>query len=260
MLLKDQVVIVTGAGKGIGRETALRVAREGAAVVAAAHTASDLESLVKEIKAGGGRALAVPADVSVPAQAKAIADGAIEAFGKIDVLINNAGGNISPTELIDLDVRQWDQVFNNNIRGSMLCSQYALKHMVPRKSGSIIHVASTALARGLPGLNAYAAAKFALVGLTRAMANELGKHNIRVNVIVLGHIKTDNLVASFQATAARTGVPYADVLRAREVLSPMNRLTDSSEVADFMVFLSSHLGRGINGQSLTVASGGWMNM
>ncbi len=259
MQLKDKVAIVTGAGKSIGRVTSLRMAREGAALVLAARTASDIDSLAEEIRDEGGKALAVPTDVTDPVQVESMVDRAAREFGQIDIVVNNAGAGPQVASLLKMDIEHWDYVVRVNLHSAMYCSKYALKHMVPR-GGNIIQVSSTAAQRGLPGFTPYAASKFGLTGFTRSLANEVGKYNIRVNCLILGHIVTPRQDQWFHDRAETLGTSYQEMKGSITSLSPMDRITTSEEVADTVVFLSSERGRGITGQSLFVASGGWMTL
>jgi len=260
MKLEQKVVILTGASKGIGRISAVQIAKEGAKLVLAARSAGELEEAAREVRDAGGEAIAVQTDVTQEPEVRAMIARTVETFGRIDVLINNAGGSGPIKEVVDLEMEEWDRVMALNLRSAMMCSKYALQHMIPRKSGSIVMISSTAAQRGLPSMADYAAAKFALTGLTRSLAREAGQHNIRVNCLILGHIITPHMEEFFQRRAPQLGVTPDQIKQERTVLSPLNRFTTSEEVAHAMVFMASESASGITGQSIFVASGGWMNL
>ena len=258
MLLKDRVVIITGSGKGIGKDAALKFAAEGASVVVASRTPAEIESVAAEIKAAGGTALAVPTDISVPERVEQMVAETIKAFGQVDVMVNNAAYPGPWKELVDLEYDEWDAVQNTNIRGSMSCCKHVLPHMIARKSGSIINVSSTAGRRGLARKTHYSTSKFALIGFTRALAMEVGKHNIRVNCIVPGAIMTDLLTRVFEREAREQGITPEESKARAAAASPMERIVEPNEVADLMVFLGSDLSRGIHGQSIDINAGSFM--
>jgi len=187
--LEGQVAIITGAGTGIGRATALRLARDGVAVTAAARTASDLESLVGEIEAAGGRGLAVPTDVIVEEQVEALVARTLATFGRIDILVNNAGVNVrSPIDKIT--TADWRQILDANLTGTFYCTRAVVAHMIERGSGKIVNVSSRAGRRATPTRASYSAAKFGVVGFGEAVAMDLKEHGISVSNVLPGPILT----------------------------------------------------------------------
>ena len=168
MQLEGQVAIVTGAGTGIGRSTALLLAKEGAAVVVAARTLADLEAVAAEIEAAGGKALAVPTDVSVEEQAEALVKQTIETFGRIDILVNNAGTNVrAPIDKVSTP--DWNTILGSNLNGTFFCTRAAIHQMKAQEYGKIINVSSGAGKRGSATRAAYSAAKHGVVGFGDAV-------------------------------------------------------------------------------------------
>ncbi|MGE3272498.1 MAG: SDR family NAD(P)-dependent oxidoreductase [Chloroflexota bacterium] len=219
MQLDGQVAIVTGAGTGIGRSTALLLAKEGAAIVAAARTASDLDSLVKEIEAAGGKALAVPTDVSVEAQAEALVQKALDTYGRVDILINNAGTNVR-APIDQVKTPDWNTILGSNLNGTFFCTRAVIAPMKAQGYGKIINVSSGAGKRGSATRAAYSAAKHGVVGFGDAVAKDLKDTGISVTVVLPGPILTP---------LRRRSVPDEDP----------NLLIGSDEVAEVILFLST---------------------
>ncbi len=182
--LQGKIAVVTGAGKGIGRATALALAREGAHVAAIARTRSDLESLAAEIEAlgSGARALIVPGDVSKEADVERLAKAAFDTFGQVDILVSNAGVGKNGT-VATLTTEDYDWMMNINMRGCWLCTKAFMPPMIERKDGSIIFVGSVAGLAGLPNETIYCATKFAQMGFAQAIDYEAYPNNVRVSVV-----------------------------------------------------------------------------
>lgn len=190
MQLEGKVAIVTGGSRGIGKAMALALAREGATVVVAGRTESQsaflegtLADTVAEIERGGGRALAVRTDVTRDADVEALVSKTLDSFGRIDVLVNNAGINLL-ADLVDLPMRRWDLILNVNLRGTVLCTKLALPAMIERKRGSIINISSIMGRRAAPGWVAYGVSKAAIERFSEALAEEVKQHNIAVNCLL----------------------------------------------------------------------------
>ena len=190
MKLKDKVALITGGGRGIGKAVALAYGREGAKLAICARTGSELEETAKEIRALGADCLAVVCDVSLEESVAKTAQEVQEKFGRIDVLINNAGVMTRPTPLAELEVRKWDYTISVNLRGPFLMTRALLPLMMRQRSGSIINVSSSIGRGAYANFAAYAASKWGIEGLTQTLAAEVSPHNIRVNSVEPGYVAT----------------------------------------------------------------------
>jgi len=241
--LTDRVALVTGASQGIGRATALALAKSGARVAAAARNVEKLAAVVQVIVAAGGEALAVPIDVADAEQVKAGFRQTIEKFGKLDILVNNAAitrdGLAMRMKAVD-----WDDVLRTNLTGAHLCAQQAMPGMLRARYGRIINVTSVVAETGNAGQVNYVAAKAGLIGLTRALAVELASRNITVNAVAPGFVvspMTDPLPQKVK-----------DDLLAR---IPLGRMGADAEIAAAIVFLASEEAGYITGAVLDVNGG-----
>ncbi len=248
--LKDKIAVITGAAGGIGAATAHIMARAGAKLALADIRRDAAEKVVAEIKAAGGSAIALELDLAHEESIVAALNTTLQAFGRIDVLNNNAAlltpeisrrdGNV---ELMDAEV--WDSIFRINVRGAMLCCKHALKHMTPRRSGSIINTASNLGLQGNVIQAAYSASKAAMLQLTRSIATSHGRRGIRCNSVSPGLVLTP---------AARAGLPPKLLeIVASETLTPY--LGEPDDIGHVVAFLASDEARYVTGQNF-VADGG----
>jgi NADP-dependent 3-hydroxy acid dehydrogenase YdfG len=188
--IKDKIVVVTGASSGLGEATARLLSAQGATVVLGARRADRLQSLAKDIEARGGKALAVATDVTQPEQVKALVDSAVRTYGRIDVMINNAG--LMPQAPLErLKVDEWNQMIDVNIKGVLHGIAAALPHMQRQKAGHFINVSSVAGHRVGPGFAVYAATKYAVRALSEGLRQEVKPYNIRTTVISPGAVATE---------------------------------------------------------------------
>ncbi len=187
MKLRDKVAIITGAGTGIGRAITLAYAQQGAAVVLVGRTQDTLTKVCDEVKALGGKALAVRASVSEPQDVCRIGEQAEAQFGTVNILVNNAGVFIHKN-FLDLSQRDWDETMNTNLKGVFLCSQAVLPGMIRQKQGNIVNISSIHGKVADAKLTAHCASKFGVIGFTQALAKEVIEHNINVNVICPGQV------------------------------------------------------------------------
>jgi 3-oxoacyl-[acyl-carrier protein] reductase len=243
MTLSGRVALVTGASQGIGRACALQLAEAGATVAVAAHNQAKLEQLVDEIGAGGGKAAAYPVDVTEEEQIKSACKAAIAQFGKIDILVNNAG--ITRDQLVlRMKRADWELVLETNLTSAFLCTQQVVSSMLKQRWGRIINIASIFGQMGQAGQANYAASKAGLIGLTMAIARELGSRNITCNAVAPGFIET-----------AMTSALSDDVKQNAVKLIPLGRVGTAEEVAQSVVFLASDHAAYITGHVLNVNGG-----
>ncbi len=189
MRLKGRVAIVTGGGRGIGRATALALAREGAAVAVAARSAAELEETVRLVHDQGGSALAVPTDVRQADQVRAMVEKTVDAFGPVDILVNNAGvARFAP--VLEATEEDWRLMFEVNLLGAMLCTKAVLPSMIERRRGWIINISSSAGIKGYVNQSGYCASKHGLLGFSKVLALETQPHGIRVHAICPGAVDT----------------------------------------------------------------------
>ncbi len=243
--LEGKVAIVTGGSRGIGRSIALGFAEAGADVVVASRTAADLEKVAGEIEGLGRSALAVPANVSVKADVDSVIAKAVERFGTVDILVNNAAMNIM-RPLVDLREDGWDKVMNVCLKGYFLFSQAAAKVMMEKQRGNIINIASTGAAKAAVGLGAYGIAKAGVVMLTQILAVELARYNIRVNAVGPSLVRT-------KFSEPMWANP--DGLKALEATIPLGRIAEPEDIMSVALFLASDASSYVTGQTMYVDGG-----
>jgi 3-oxoacyl-[acyl-carrier protein] reductase len=241
--LKDKVAIITGGANGIGRETAITFAREGSKLIIADFDTVSGEELVSQLKEQGVQAHFEQVDVSKQESVLQMVAGAINTFGKIDILINNAGIT-RDAMLKKLTAEQWQQVIDVNLSGVFYCTQAVLPHMLEQESGKIINTSSIVGLNGNLGQTNYAAAKAGLIGMTKTWAKELGRKGINVNAVAPGFIET-NMVAT---------VPEK-VLNQLIERVPLQRLGKPSDIANAYLYLASAESDYVNGTVLQVDGG-----
>jgi len=246
MNLKDKVVIVTGGGSGIGRASVLRFSKEGAKVVIADLHLDAAQATAKECL---GETLCVQTDVSKPESAENLAKATMDRFGRIDVLVNNAGFGVTGS-VTEVTIEDWDRLMATNVRGVFLCSRYAIPYMEKQGGGSIINTASYTANAGITNRAAYVASKGAVASLTRAMALDHVKQNIRVNAVAPGTISSPYFDKIFAASAD------PEKLRAEfNARAPMNRMGSPEEIANMIVWLASDEASFATGAIFTVDGG-----
>ena len=248
--LKNKVVIITGARRGMGKSHALKLAEAGAKVVVADISKEDCQIVVDEIQKNKGEAIAVKCDVSKKEEIENMVGQAIDKWGKVDVLVNNAG-IIKFKPFIELTEEEWDRTLDVNLKGYFLCAQAAAKEMIKKKSGIIINIASVEMGQvgnGMPNIVDYCASKGGVVAMTEALTVELAPYNIRVNAISPGAIETP------MSEAAKE-----DPQLLEQVLSkiPMRRMGKPEEVSNLVLFLASDASSYINGSTIVI-DGGWL--
>jgi NAD(P)-dependent dehydrogenase (short-subunit alcohol dehydrogenase family) len=255
MLLEGKRAIVTGVGPGLGRSIAVALAREGAAVALAARTESVLKEVAAEIEAGGGRALAVPTDVSDKAQCARLVDAAVAELGGVDVLASSAfvPDVFQPFESVDLD--EWRRMFDVNLFGALQVAQQVVAPMRAAGRGSIVFVGSMTIRKPYKRESGYATSKGALLVAGRALASELGPDGIRVNMVVPGWMWGPNVQAYFSYREQTKGTPVQDQIDEVTANIPLRTIPTPDEVAGAVVFFASDLASMVTGQSLDVNGG-----
>ena len=243
-MLEGKVAVVTGASRGIGRQIALTMAREGAVVIVNYNgSASKAEEVVKEICEAGGQAEAVQCDVSDYAKAEEFMKYVIGKYKRIDILVNNAGIT-RDNLLMKMSEAEFDEVLNTNLKGAFNCTKHVSRQMLKQKGGRIINLSSVSGVMGNAGQANYCASKAGVIGLTKSVARELGSRGITVNAIAPGFIDTE-----------MTAVLPDDVKKAMGDQIPLKRFGRTEDVAEAAVFLASDRAAYITGQVICVDGG-----
>jgi NAD(P)-dependent dehydrogenase (short-subunit alcohol dehydrogenase family) len=256
VLLSGRVAVITGGGRGIGRAIALKFAGEGADIVVAARTKSEIEAVAREVHAAGSRAIAVPADVAEEKQCEHLISTAIAQFGRIDILVNNAGeyGPVKPVE--EITPTEWDRVIAVHLRGAYLLTRLVLPGMYASGSGAILNISSLSAKSAFAWGSPYAAAKAGVLGLTRVAAAEAARKGVRVNAICPGPVTETKMSKDLgQSLADRMGVSAEDQLKGFLGTILQGRGQTADEVASAALFLCSKQASAITGQSLNVDGG-----
>lgn len=246
--MKDKVVVVTGAGSGIGRATALALAREGARLSLSDVDESGGRKTLEAVEAAGATAFFLRTDVTNEAEVGAMVAKTVERFGRLDAAFNNAGIENDPKPLAEMSLAVLERVLAVNVRGVFLCMKAEVPAMLRQKKGSIVNTASVAGLIGAPGLLPYVASKHAVIGMTRTASAELAAQGVRVNAVCPGLIRTpmlDRLEANLgpEAMAAYVG------------MTPIQRVADPGEVAEAVVWLCSDASSFVTGSAMTVDGG-----
>lgn len=256
MLLKGQVAIVTGGGRGIGRAIALKFAAEGAAVFVTARSEDEIKQVVAEIQSAGGRAAAVSADVALEADCERIVRAAREAFGAVHILVNNAGifGPVRPVEQVSS--RDWDRVMAVNLRAPFLLAGLVLPEMYQRGSGVILNISTVGAKTAYPMNSPYAASKAGLGGLTRTLAAEAARKGVRVNAICPGPVTETKMSKDLTREFASLFRSSGDEVLNRMIEGTLQgRPQTVEEIASAALFLVSSQSSAITGQTLNVDGG-----
>jgi 3-oxoacyl-[acyl-carrier protein] reductase len=247
--LEGRVAFVTGAGRGIGAATALRMAEEGARVALADIDSEGCKQVLAEFESIGAEGLALHCDVSNSALVQAAIDQTAQHFGRLDILVNNAGV-LRDQLLFKMTEEEWDMVLNVHLKGAFLCSRAAQKYMVEQKYGRIVSLSSTS-ALGNRGQTNYSSAKAGLQGFTRTLAVELGPFGITANAVAPGFIDTEMT----RSTARRQGFDPDQVIAQASKTIPVRRVGQPRDIANVICFLASEEAGFVNGQIIYVAGG-----
>jgi NAD(P)-dependent dehydrogenase (short-subunit alcohol dehydrogenase family) len=254
MLLADKVVLVAGVGPGLGQAIAVRAAQAGADVVLAARTGSYLTEVAGKVTGAGRRALAVPTDLTDDAAAQRLVRAAVEEFGRVDALVNNAFVMPPMRSLGKVGLDDLRASFDVNVLAALRLTRLLTPALVAA-GGSVVMVNSAVLRHSRRPFGPYKLAKAGLLAVAQNLAGELGPHGVRVNSVAPGWIWADSLRAYFDYLADQRGVPARQLYEETAATTDLRRLPEPEEVADAILFLASDLARGITGQCLDVNCG-----
>jgi 2-deoxy-D-gluconate 3-dehydrogenase len=249
--LRDRVAIVTGGGKGIGEHIALVLASEGAIVVVTGRHLESLRNVVAQIEKRGRRALAIPADIRRVEDVQALVATVLREFGRIDVLVNNAGVNRTGP-MLEVTEETWDSIFDTNVKGMFFSCQAVGRHMIDRRQGKIINIGSIAGIIGVGYNVPYTASKGAVSQLTRSLALEWARHNVQVNAIGPGYVLTDQVRWLFEQPE------FAEKILQKQ---PTGRIANLSDLDGAVIFLATDASDYVNGQTILVdgaSASGWL--
>ncbi|CAB5068515.1 unannotated protein [freshwater metagenome] len=254
MELQGRVAVITGGTRGIGRAIAEAYLADGASVVINGRSADKGAEAIREMN-GGDRVFFVQGDVKSRVGCQAIIDAAIAKYGKIDIMVNNAGGSTDNAQVVDLTDEALDNALKWNLWSTFWCTQMALRDMLPRGWGRIINISSLEGKHGKPGVSIYVTAKHAINGLTKSCAQEIGTTGVTINCICPGAIETDTMRDEGPGAAVAMGMTYQDLLDWFASEAAIKRLNSCDEVAAVASLLASEAGAGITGSMISVDGG-----
>jgi NAD(P)-dependent dehydrogenase (short-subunit alcohol dehydrogenase family) len=252
--MKNRIALVTGAGRGIGRATALALAGQGARVAITARSVDELQSLSDEIASAGGQALSIGGDLSQRNAPQIILEQVRAAWGEVEILVNNAGIGSSqdPRPLVEFNDEFWDLTFAVNVTAPYLLTKLVLPAMIEKRWGRIVNIASINAKIPSPHGAAYIASKHAVAGLTKATAFEVGPHGITCNAVCPGVTRSRMNDKRLEYDAKRLGVSFEEL---EAQASQLGRRLEPEEIASLVVYLASDAARAINGQCMNVCGG-----
>lgn len=243
--LDGKIALVTGGGRGLGRAIALAFADAGADVAIASRTSADIQSVAQEVRAKNRRAIAVEVDVSNSASVVSMVEQTLNQFGRVDILVNSAGIGFS-SRLIEMSDTDWGRIIATNLTGTFYACRDVARVMIAQKNGSIVNLASVAGLKGAVGLGAYAASKGGVIQLTRTLALELARHNVRINALAPGYFRTD------MNTAALDDPNIGPKIIGR---IPLRRPGRPEEIGALAVYLASDDASFVTGEVITISGG-----
>lgn len=255
MRLEGKVAAVTGGSRSIGRAIVEAFLREGAKVCLNGRSEEKGQRALKELDAGD-RVAFVAGDVRNSADVKKLVSETVSKFGRLDIMVNNAGGITEPAPVAALSDEAWENDVQWNLNSVFYGTKFALEHMLPKKSGRIINISSVEGKMGVPGMAGYAAAKHGVNGLTKATAGEVGREGITVNAICPGLVLTDAVTEGGPATAEAMGISFDEMVEnVFKAKTMTGELTTVEQVAELAVLLASDVGAGFTGAQLSVDGG-----
>lgn len=246
--LDGEVALVTGASRGLGKAIAVALSRAGADVIVAARNRQLLEETAAEINSSGRRSLPIVVDISNAESIKGMVENAVKGFGKIDILVSNAGIYIAK-RMTDLTLQDWDATVKTNLASAFYCAQLVGKHMIERKKGKIIFISSTQGKLGVNTSGAYGPSKAGLIQLAKVLCAEWSRFGINVNAIAPGSFETDMMSPMINDPKTNERLLH---------MTPMRRHGKSEELAGLVIFLASNASNYITGATITI-DGGWSN-
>lgn len=253
--LEKQVAIVTGSGQGIGEGIARQLSGEGCQVVIADTNIDQAERVAASLQNGGNPALAVQADVTDADSVDRLVQTAVDEWGRLDLLVNNAGV-IRAQFITDMTEADWDLVLSVNLKGTFLCSRAAARVMVEQRSGNIVNISSKSGKKGGQWLSAYCASKFGVIGLTQSMAQDLAAFGVRVNAVCPGNVFATPMWDSlYEPYAKKLGIPVEKVKSYYNEKVPLGRECEVKDIANVVVFLASEDASYMTGQAINVTGG-----
>lgn len=252
--LAGKVGIVTGAGSGIGETIALEFGKEKTKVVICDIDLAAAQKVRDRIEGTGSDVLVAKTDVSKQADVNKMVEKTLEEFGKIDILVNNAGVT-KGVGFLGMDEADWDRLFNVNVKGMFYCCRAVLPHMIRQQSGKIINISSQQGKRGVANLTGYCGTKFAAVGITQSLADEMAEYNINVNAVCPGIVRTPLWKSLLRDLAKKKCISEDDVWEEFVAPIPLKRATNPKDIANMVLFLSSDVSRNMTGQSVNVNGG-----
>jgi NAD(P)-dependent dehydrogenase (short-subunit alcohol dehydrogenase family) len=257
MFGEEKVAVVTGVGPDVGRSIALGFASHGVDVVLASRRRDRIDSVAGEIRELGRRSLAVPTDITQPAECDELIRAAVERFGGVDFLVQNAHHEGDWKAVADADVDSWRSIFDVNLFGALYLIKAAVPSMRARGGGAIVLVNSGSLVSTPPALGAYTASKAALAGMARTLAVEVGQWGIRVNGLLLGGVAGENILHAAEWQSAAAGITPEQWLENRKRSLPLRSMPTPDQCAGAVLFFCSDLAAAVTGQHLSVNSGQW---
>ncbi|MBZ5534566.1 MAG: SDR family oxidoreductase [Acidobacteriia bacterium] len=255
MRLEDQVALITGGGKGIGRAIALAFAREGASIALCGRNRNPMEKVAEELTRLGAQSVIISCDVSREDEVAQMVDATAERFGGLTILVNNAGGTGPTAPVAQVTLRDWNETLETNLTGAFLCSRAALKYMIPRRRGKIINIASIAGTMAYPLRAPYSVSKWGMLGLNRTLAAELGEFNIQVNAICPGPVRGERMQNVINRRAAELGQSSEEVAQHYVSSTALKKFVDPEHIAEQALLLASASGDSTTGQVFTIDCG-----
>ena len=257
--LEEKVAIITGGARGLGESFVQGFIQEKVNVVIGDVLIEEAKAMATKLTSTDVKVIAVKTDVSRKADADNLVATTLAEFGKIDILVN-AAGVVGDYDFVDLEEEEWDRIMDINAKGTYLVAKAVVPHMIGQKYGKIINISSRAGKQGAPTNAHYSASKFAVVGLTQSLAKALAPHNINVNAICPGIIRTYQWEVLLEARSKRTGIPKEELFsQTVKEVTPLGRPVEPVDIANMVLFLSSEVSRNITGETMSVNGGSYMD-